>query len=122
MLPDTDVESALPLSESTFLILLSLAQGPQHGYGIMKTAASLSEGRVHLSTGTLYGAIKRLLAQGWIERAEEDSEPEADGQTTGRPRTPYVLTDLGRRVLNAEVARLQALVAIADLRGAQAPS
>jgi len=116
----SNLEGVLPLTESTLLILLSLAESPKHGYAIMKAAASLSEGRVHLSTGTLYGAIKRLLARGWIERAERDDTIDPDGQAAGRPRTPYALTDLGRRVLRAEVARLQALVSIADLCGAGA--
>ena len=103
-----DIQSHLPLTEPTFFILLTLAQSPQHGYAIMKKTAALSDGRVQLSTSTLYGAIKRLLDQGWIERAEEES-----GVENGRERKAYRLTDLGRRLLNAETVRLQSLVAVA---------
>ena len=67
-----DIESNLPLSESTFLILLSLAPGPKHGYAIMKEVAALSGNRVQLSTGTLYGALGRLLSQGLIEQAPDE--------------------------------------------------
>ena len=116
MLFKTELEASLPLTESTFLILLSLAPGPRHGYAIMKDVAALSGDRVQLSTGALYGALKRLLAQDWIRRAEADPPPEPDTRGAGRPRKAYVLTDLGRRVLAAEVARLQSLVDVADLR------
>ena len=69
-----DVQENLPLTESTFYILLSLAPGPKHGYAIMKDVKMLSESRDLLSTGTLYGAIKRLLDQGWILRVDEPAE------------------------------------------------
>jgi DNA-binding PadR family transcriptional regulator len=108
-----DVQPFLPLREPTFFILLVLAPGPQHGYAIMKEIAVLSDGRVRLSTSTLYGAIKRLLDQGWIERA-----PAASGLENGRERKAYRLTELGRRILNAETARLQSLVAAAHQSGA----
>ena len=97
-----------PLSEATLFILLSLAPGPRHGYAIMKDVQMLSDDRIVLSTGTLYGAIKRLLEQGWIERAD-DPEP----NDTDRERKAYALTQTGRRILKAEVERLQKLVATA---------
>ena len=100
-----------PLSEATFFILLSLAPMPKHGYAIMKDVQALSEGRVTLGTGTLYGAIKRLLAHGWIEPVDE-STPQPDG----RNRKAYTLTKLGRRILEAEVSRLQNLVQAARLQ------
>ena len=109
-----DIQANLPLTESTFFILLSLATEPKHGYAIMKEVEGLSEARIRLSTGTLYGAIKRLLDQDWIVRIEEE--------TAGRERKFYALTDLGRRILNAEVARLQELVKIAQPRLAEDPS
>ena len=58
----------LPLSEPVLLILLSLAQQPRHGYAILKNVEEMSDGRVTLSTGTLYGALRRLLEDRWIER------------------------------------------------------
>jgi DNA-binding PadR family transcriptional regulator len=95
----------LPLTEATFFILLSLSPGPCHGYAIMKDVETLSDGRVTLSTGTLYGAIKRLLEADWIERVESRAADER-----GRPRKEYRLTELGRRILNAEISRLEGLV------------
>lgn len=109
---DMNVEAHLPLTESTFLILLSLVQGKKHGYAIMKDVGQLSDGRISLGTGTLYGALARLLDQEWIERVDEE-------QSTGRPRKVYILTDLGKRILNAESERLRALTATAQLRLAE---
>jgi len=103
-----DILSNLPLREPTFLILLSLSPGPKHGYAILKAVENLSEGRVKLSTGTLYGAIERLLDQGWIRRVED---PVPSGAS--RKRKAYDLTELGRKVLNAEIARLRKLVSVA---------
>jgi DNA-binding PadR family transcriptional regulator len=97
-----------PLSEATLFILLSLAPGPRHGYAIMKEVQMLSDDRIVLSTGTLYGALKRLLEQGWIERVD-DPEP----NDTDRERKAYALTQTGRRILKAEVERLQKLIATA---------
>ncbi len=100
-----------PLSEATFYILLSLVPGPAHGYAILKETAELSGGRVALSTGTLYGALKRLLEQGWIVEA-----PQPDGAATGGPpRRAYALTEQGRRALAAERARLRQMAAAARL-------
>ena len=107
-----DIQSELPLTEPTFFILLALAPGPQHGYAIMKETAALSNGRVQMSTSTLYGAIKRLRDQGWIVRSAEES-----GIEKGRERKAYQLTNQGRRVLIAETARLQSLAALAQRAG-----
>jgi DNA-binding PadR family transcriptional regulator len=107
-----NVQTNLPLTEATFFILLSLAPGPSHGYAILKDVQTLSDKRIVLSTGTLYGALKRLLEQGWIERVEDASSQDE----TGRPRKAYALTDLGRRIFSAEVARLRTLVSAANLR------
>jgi DNA-binding PadR family transcriptional regulator len=104
-----DIQSNLPLTETTFFILLSLAPQPKHGYAIMKDVEALSHGRVRLSTGTLYGAIKRMLEQGWIKRIEDDEE-----QENGRIRKSYQLTGIGRRILEAERERLGALMAAAQ--------
>lgn len=101
-------DSQLPLSEATFVILLSLAAGSKHGYAIMKEVEALSDSRVALSTGTLYGALKRMLEAGWIERFDE-TEP----AQTGRVRKAYRLTDLGRRLLEVETARMHRLVSAA---------
>lgn len=111
MNPNNELESNLPLTEVTYFILLSLAPGPKHGYAIMKDVQHMSRERVALSTGTLYGALPRLLEQGWITRSQApaDSRP-------GRPRKLYRLTPLGQQVLDAEVQRLDSLVAAAQRR------
>lgn len=98
-----------PLTEATFFILLSLSPAPKHGYAIMKEVKALSNGRIVFSTGTLYGALRRLLEQGWIKRV---SDPHPN--PTERERKAYMLTDKGRRIVNAEIDRLRSLVATAD--------
>jgi len=106
-----DVGAHLPLTEATYFILLSLAPGPSHGYAIMKDVLMLSQGRVVLSTGTLYGALKRLLELDWIYRTED---PQLDGND--RPRKTYRLTVKGRGALEAEVTRLESLLSVAQKR------
>jgi DNA-binding PadR family transcriptional regulator len=101
--------SITPLTESTYFILLSLSPKPKHGYAIMKEVQELSDGHVMLSTGTLYGALKRLLDEGWIIRLEETS---SKGNT--RDRKVYRLTEQGRRVLHNEIARLNKLLMAAE--------
>ena len=98
-----------PLTEATFFILLSLSPSPKHGYAIMKEVKELSNGRIKFSTGTLYGAIKRLLEQGWIKRVA-DPEP----NLTERERKAYMLTDKGSKVISAEVERLKSLIKTAQ--------
>ena len=104
----------LPLTESTYFILLSLSPKPKHGYAIMKDVRELSENRVVLSTGTLYGALKRLLDQGWIVRLEE-----TDPKGNARDRKVYKLSQHGRRVLKDEIARLNKLLSAATQRVAK---
>ncbi len=101
---------SLPLTEPVLLVLLSLAEQPRHGYSILKDVEQMSGGRVRLSTGTLYGALQRLLAQGWIERLEDEDAP--------RDRRSYQLTARGRRNLQAEVDRMKQLTRLAALRAA----
>lgn len=119
-MPETD--PYLPLTETVLLILTSLADRPKHGYTIMQDVTVLSDGRVQMSTGTLYGALKRLQEQGLIERYEAVSPDETsvnlvnNGDETGRPRKDYRLSDLGLRVLTAELRRLERLTAAAQRR------
>lgn len=102
----------LPLTEPTFYILLSLTPGRKHGYAIMKDVKDLSRERVNLSTSTLYTAVGRLLDQELIERLDDDN-----GEANpGLPRKSYQLTELGKRVLEAEHVRLQGMVKEARLR------
>lgn len=109
----TEPLSYLPLTESTFYILLSLASSKKHGYAILKDVKNLSNERVILSTSTLYTAIGRLLDQRLIERLSDDMDINAG---PGLPRKVYILTEPGRRVLEAETQRLQYLVTVAHLR------
>jgi DNA-binding PadR family transcriptional regulator len=101
----------LALSEPVLLVLISLAEQPRHGYSILKDVESLSGGRVLLSTGTLYGALQRLLAESWIERIAEDDTP--------RDRRTYRLTSRGRRNLQMEIERMRHLTKLAALRMAR---
>jgi DNA-binding PadR family transcriptional regulator len=106
-----DLRQHLPLTEVTLYILLSLVSGQKHGYAIMKDVQQLSDDRVVLSTGTLYGALKRLLEAGWIERVESPALDE-----TARETKAYRLIALGERLLEAEMARLRRLVELAHER------
>jgi len=101
----------LPLSEPVLLIMVSLAEQPRHGYSILKSVEEMSGGRVSLSTGTLYGALRRLLEDRWIERFKEEE--------SSRGRQAYRLTPRGRQILRAEVVRMKQLTKVASLRMAQ---
>ena len=103
-----DPMDPLPLTEPVLLVLLSLAEQPRHGYSILKDVEHMSSGRVLLSTGTLYGALQRLLRQGWIERFEEEE--------SSRDRRAYRLTSCGRKNLGLEVDRIRHLTTLATLR------
>jgi len=99
-------EGQAPLTAAMFNVLLSLADGEKHGYAILKEVEEQTAGEVQLSTGTLYGIIKRLLADGLI--AELRGRPvEGDDQR----RRYYRLTDDGRRVAVAEAQRMEKLLA-----------
>ena len=100
-----------PLTEPVLLLLLSLAEQPRHGYSILKDVKHISGGRVVLSTGTLYGALRRLLARGWIERYAEDE--------SSRDRHAYRLTSRGRRNLQLEIERMKNLTQLASVRVAR---
>ena len=94
-----------PLTEATFVVLLTLVPGARHGYAIMQDVTELSEKRVNLSTGTLYTILKRLLDDHWIEPVEEADAP--------RGRKTYRLTLLGRTIVHEETARITAVSAVA---------
>jgi DNA-binding PadR family transcriptional regulator len=105
--------SFLPLREPTFYILLSLVPTEKHGYAILKEVASLSQGSVRLSTGTLYEALARLLEQGLIERVNGAAERTPASTGPGKPRKTYRLTRTGRQVIEVEAARLAVQAAAA---------
>jgi DNA-binding PadR family transcriptional regulator len=103
-------EDMLPLSPAVLHILLALADGDRHGYGIMQEVTRRVEGQVKMGPGTLYGSIKRMLADGLIEEAGERPDPALDDER----RRYYRLTNFGLRVMQAEVLRLQQLVRLAQ--------
>ncbi|HWC72869.1 MAG TPA: PadR family transcriptional regulator, partial [Gemmatimonadales bacterium] len=94
-------EAFLPLAPATFQILLALTDDELHGYAIMKSVVTRSEGSVQLGPGTLYGALKRLLEAGLVEEAGERADPEHDDER----RRYYRLTSLGVSVARAEARR-----------------
>jgi DNA-binding PadR family transcriptional regulator len=96
------------------LILMSLADKPRHGYALLKDTEALSSGRVRLRTGTLYGALRRLLDQRWIERFEQED--------TSRDKQAYRLTAAGRKHLQFELDRMRHLTraGMARLRAREA--
>ena len=107
-----------PLSPVVFNILLSLADAERHGYEIMQEVDLRTEGKVRLGPGTLYGAIKRLLADGLIEESEQRPVAEMDDER----RRYYRLTSLGRRAAAAEAERLAQLVTAARAKNLLADS
>jgi DNA-binding PadR family transcriptional regulator len=104
----TDPQEFIPLKTQWLHIMLSLAGGEQHGYGIMQEVLTRTEGKVRLWPATLYGTIKRLIEAELIEESDERPAPELDDAR----RRYYRLTPLGKRVLSAECERLQELVRI----------
>jgi DNA-binding PadR family transcriptional regulator len=97
-----------PLTEPVLLILVSLASKPQHGYALMRDIGDLTQGRVEVTTGTLYGALRRLLEDGWIERFDQED--------TSREKQAYRLTAIGRRHLEMELDRMKQITRIAAAR------
>jgi len=102
-------ELPLPLTPAMFQVLAALAGSEMHGYAILKEVAEQTQGEVKLSAGTLYGIIKRLLAEGIIVECDERPAPELDDSR----RRYYRLTDWGREVAVAEAERMEKLIAMA---------
>ena len=107
-----DPQDFLPLTPAVFNILLALADGEKHGYGIMQEIAAHTGGRLRLGPGTLYGSIKRMLEDDLIEESDERPDPAHDDER----RRYYRLTEFGQRVAVAEAARLEELVRLARRR------
>jgi DNA-binding PadR family transcriptional regulator len=103
-----------PLSTAAFQILLALADGDRHGYGVMQEIEQRTAGRVRLGPGTLYGALKRMLDDGWVEELEGDEGDER--------RRYYHLTPGGRQVARQEAQRLAELVVAAQAKRLISPA
>jgi DNA-binding PadR family transcriptional regulator len=97
-----DVDSFIPLPTAVFHILVALADRERHGYSIMQDVTARTGGKVRLSAGTLYSAIRRMLEQGLIEEMRTSPDPASDDDR----RRYYRLTRLGREVALAEARRL----------------
>ncbi len=108
--PAADAE--FNLTATAFHILLALGDGERHGYAIMQVVAQDTEGRVRLGPGTLYRTIREMLQAGLIIESDERPDPALDDER----RRYYRLTAAGKRVAQAEVARLQQLIALAQAK------
>jgi len=97
------------MREPTYYILTALLDGPLHGYGIIKRVEALSDGRIHLAAGTLYGALDRLVDHGEIELDREE-------QVSGRLRRYYRITSEGEGSVASEVGRMTAAIAATGTR------
>src|ERR1035441_5813352 len=102
---DPKPESLLPLPAAVFHILIALADRDRHGYSIMQDVSARTEGKVRLSAGTLYSAVRRMLEQGLIEELAESPDPSSRDER----RRYYRLTRFGRRTAAAEEKTLNPL-------------
>jgi DNA-binding PadR family transcriptional regulator len=108
---DAGIDAQLPLPPAFLHILIALGEGERHGYSIMQEVAERTEGRVRMSPGTLYGSIKRMLAEDLIE------ELTTGAAGADERRRFYRITKFGRRVAVAEIARLTSLLSQARSSG-----
>ncbi|MCM3783734.1 PadR family transcriptional regulator [Neobacillus mesonae] len=95
-----------PLSESTYLVLLALYNGPLHGYAIIKAIENASQGAYVIAPGTLYGVLKNIEKQGLIETTEAEKDP--------RKKKTYGITDPGKKALDSEYNRYRNMIKLTD--------
>lgn len=98
-----------PLTPAVLHILLALAPGERHGYGIMKQVESDSQGKVKMGPGTLYGSLGRMIDAGLIGESDKKVDPKMDDER----RVYYKITALGQKSLAAELQRYREVVAVA---------
>jgi len=103
---DDDIDGFLPLPTAVFHILVALADRDRHGYSIMQDVGARTDGKVILSAGTLYTAIRRMLEQGLIEELSDSPDPDSGDER----RRYYRLTQFGRDVAVAEARRLSSML------------
>jgi DNA-binding PadR family transcriptional regulator len=106
---ESDSAALLPLSPAVFHILLSLGEGERHGYALKREIARRTDGKLNLGPGVLYSSIAKLLEQGLIEESNDRPDPHLDDER----RRYYRLTAFGRKVAQAEAARMRDLVRLA---------
>ncbi len=109
----SEIDDLLPLPTAVFHILVALADRERHGYSIMQDVAARTDGKVRLSAGTLYSAVRRMLEQGLIEELRDSPDPQSDDER----RRYYGLTRFGREVATAEARRVHDLLAQARATG-----
>lgn len=108
-----DVESHLPLRPAFLHLLLSLAQGPAHGYGLKQDVESRTDGSIRIGPATLYESIQRMEKRGFIVETDAPVREPQDA----RARRYYDITSLGRHVLHAQLERLDSILSYAKSRG-----
>jgi DNA-binding PadR family transcriptional regulator len=101
----TDTPASAPITPAMLHILLAIAGGAQHGYGIMREVSDRTQGATELGAGTLYRSIKKMLEAEWIEESGS-----AEANSLGPARREYQITDRGRRAASSEVAQLHGIV------------
>ena len=109
----SEIDDLLPLPTAVFHILVALADRERHGYSIMQDVAARTDGKVRLSAGTLYSAVRRMLEQGLIEELRESPDPASADER----RRYYAITALGRAVALAEARRVTDLLSQARAAG-----
>lgn len=107
-----DPGDLLPLAPAVFHILLSLGEGERHGYALKREIAKRTDGTLRLGPGVLYGAIAKMLDQGLIEESDDRPDPHLDDER----RRYYRLTPFGRKVAQAEAARMRELAKLAAIQ------
>jgi len=95
------MDKNLPLTEAIYYILLAV-NTPNHGYGIIQSVSEMTQGRLVLGAGTLYGAINSMFDKGWIVLYSEEKD--------SRKKKEYVITELGKSIIREEIKRLQELL------------
>lgn len=111
---DRDRDASTPLTPVVFHVLLSLAEAPLHGYGIMKRVEE--DSGIRMGPGTIYGSLNRLLEAGWVAEADASVVP---GDDPRRSRA-FALTAAGRSALRGEARRIRRLARLAEVRGLSA--
>ena len=112
MTPERNPADLLPLAPREFLVLLALAAGRSHGYGLIRETERLSDGRVAMDPANLYRTLKRLVREGLVEDAGQAPSAEAGGER----RRYYEITALGHRLVAAEAERIGRLAEVARER------
>lgn len=108
----TDLDTVLPLTPTVYHMLVALAEAPRHGYAVAREVEDMSDGRIVMGPGTLYGSLQRMQDLGLIE---ETANPGEDGLHAGRRRY-YRMTALGGAALRAETERLLRTANVARAR------